>query len=62
MKRLAVLTAILASPAMAHTGHDAGLTGVAHYAFSPVHGLGVIALAGVVAFALRRVDRRNGNE
>ncbi|WP_425101325.1 hypothetical protein [Tropicibacter sp. S64] len=58
MKKLAILSTILATPLMAHPGHDAALTGAAHYAFSPIHGLGVLVLAGAVALVLRRGDRR----
>lgn len=58
MKKLIALTTLAPLPAFAHSGHDAALSGVAHYVFSPLHGLGVVALAGVVALLLRRADRR----
>ena len=45
MKKLAAVFVLLGSAASAHPGHDAALTGVAHWTLSPLHGLGLIALA-----------------
>lgn len=47
----------LASPVLAHPGHDAALQGAAHYAFSPVHGLGVIAAAGLAALVVHLIGK-----
>lgn len=55
MKKLAVLASLVATPVLAHPGHDAALSGASHWVFSPIHGLGVIALACVVAVLRRRV-------
>ncbi|MBS8227965.1 hypothetical protein [Vannielia litorea] len=62
MKRITTTLAALtlAAPALAHPGHDAALTGAAHYAFSPLHGLGIIALA--LGLGLLRWLRRGGRD
>jgi hypothetical protein len=59
MKRITTLTlaVMAASPVLAHPGHDAALTGAAHYAFSPIHGFGVIALAAGLALVTRLVKK-----
>ena len=64
MKRIATALAglILATPVVAHPGHDEALTGAAHYALSPAHGLAVIALIGVVALVLRRKNEGQRHE
>lgn len=56
MKKLAVFASLVATPVLAHPGHDAALSGATHWVFSPMHGLGVIALVCVVS-ALRRRAR-----
>ena len=50
MKKLATaLLTLSATTAVAHTGHDTALCdGIAHWTLSPLHGLGVIALAAVL--------------
>ncbi len=55
MKKLAIFASLTATPVLAHPGHDAALSGVAHWAFSPLHGLGVIVLACLIALLRRRV-------
>ncbi|OUD10244.1 hypothetical protein BVC71_01650 [Marivivens niveibacter] len=53
MKKIATSILMLsATSAAAHSGHDAALSGVAHWTLSPLHGLGVIALAAVL-FGIR---------
>ncbi len=46
-----------ATAAQAHTGHDAALSGASHWVLSPMHGLGLIAVAGVL-YALRTARRK----
>jgi hypothetical protein len=61
MKKLAfavTLASLAAAPVMAHTGHDPVLgNGVAHWLLSPLHGVGVMALAGAL-FGLRTLRRK----
>jgi hypothetical protein len=61
MKKLAfavTFASLAAAPVLAHTGHDPVLgNGVAHWLFSPLHGVGVLALAGVL-FGLRALRRK----
>lgn len=46
-----------ATAAQAHTGHDAALSGASHWLLSPMHGLGLIAAAGVL-YSLRTARRK----
>ncbi|PRY87713.1 DUF6732 family protein [Donghicola tyrosinivorans] len=46
-----------ATAAQAHTGHDAALSGASHWLLSPMHGLGLIAVAGVL-YTLRTARRK----
>lgn len=46
-----------ATAAQAHTGHDAALSGASHWLLSPMHGLGLIAVAGVL-YVLRTARRK----
>lgn len=64
MKRIVTaLTGLtLATPVVAHTGHDAALVGAAHFLLSPVHGLMVIGAAVLVAQVLRRKTEEQRNE
>ena len=64
MKRIVTaLTGLtLATPVMAHPGHDEALVGVAHYLLSPVHGLMAIGAAVLVALVLRRKTEEQRNE
>lgn len=61
MKKLAfavIFASLAAAPVLAHTGHDPVLgNGVAHWLFSPIHGVGVLALAGVLC-GLRALRRK----
>lgn len=46
-----------ATAAAAHTGHDAALNGAAHWVLSPMHGLGLIAVAGLL-YTLRSARQK----
>ncbi|EPX76312.1 DUF6732 family protein [Salipiger mucosus] len=48
MKQSFVIWLATATAAAAHPGHDAPLTGASHWLLSPLHGAGVIALAGAL--------------
>ena len=65
MKKTAILIYLAsAASALAHPGHDPALPAesLAHYIFTPTHGLGLVALAGVVALVLHRLAGRSGHE
>ncbi|EAU46678.1 MULTISPECIES: hypothetical protein [Salipiger] len=55
MKKALAFWLASASAAFAHAGHDAALPadGAAHWLLSPLHGLGVLALAGILWMVLR---------
>ncbi|ANT59515.1 hypothetical protein AYJ57_03520 [Salipiger sp. CCB-MM3] len=59
MKKAILIWAASASVAAAHPGHDAALPadGAAHWLLSPLHGLGVLALAGVLVWRLYAARR-----
>ncbi|MDF0600230.1 hypothetical protein P1J78_05760 [Psychromarinibacter sp. C21-152] len=50
MRHAIAMFALTAAPALAHPGH--GVEGPAHWALSPLHGLGLVGVA-VVLWALR---------
>jgi hypothetical protein len=65
MKKTAILIYLAsAMAAVAHPGHDAALPteSAAHWLFSPLHGVGVIALAGIVMLVLRLSGKWSDHE
>lgn len=65
MKKTAILIYLAsAMVAVADPGHDAALPAdsAAHWLFSPVHGLGAIALAGIVMLVLRLSGKWSDHE
>lgn len=65
MKKTAILIYLASGvSAAAHSGHDPALPAdsMAHWLFAPVHGLGVIALAGAVLLTLHLRNKGAGNE
>lgn len=57
MKYVSLALLFGATAAQAHTGHDAALSGASHWVLSPMHGLGLIAVAGVL-YTLRTARRK----
>ena len=55
MKKALAFWLASASAAFAHAGHDAALPadGAAHWLLSPLHGLGVVALVGILWLVIR---------